>query len=125
MERGWPPAGEWYVAHAGRSDLINHHHVSSLPLIGPEQSDALDVIQLQNGRSYVGDPKQLTSYLAFGQPVLAPGDGIVTAVPATLPDLPIGTADNKNLEGNYLVLDLGGQRDVIFAHLKREASASR
>jgi Peptidase family M23 len=115
----WPLAGEWYVAHGGRSDLINHHHVSSLPFIGPEQADALDVIQLQNRRSYVGDPKQLTSYLAFGQPVLAPADGIVTAVADTLPDLPIGTTDNKNLEGNYLVIDLGGQRHVMFAHLKQ------
>ena len=115
----WPLAGEWYVAHGGRSDLINAHHVSSLPFIGPEQADALDVVQLQNGRSYVGDPKQLTSYVAFGQPVLAPGDGIVTAVAATLPDLPIGTTDYKNLEGNYVVLDVGGQRHVMFAHLKR------
>jgi len=36
-----------------------------------------------------------------------------------LPDLPIGTSDNTHLEGNYLVLDLGGQRYVIFAHLKQ------
>jgi hypothetical protein len=115
----WPLAGEWYVAHGGRSDLINAHYPSSLPLIGPEQADALDVIQVQNGRSFSGDPQQLTSYLAFGQPVLAPGDGTITDLTDTLPDLPIGTSDNTHLEGNYLVLDLGGQRYVMLAHLKQ------
>jgi murein DD-endopeptidase MepM/ murein hydrolase activator NlpD len=40
----------------------------------------------------------------------------------TLPDLPIGTSDTKHLEGNDLVLDLGSQRHVMFAHLK-QASA--
>jgi Peptidase family M23 len=114
-----PLAGEWYVIHGGRSDLINAHYPSSLPLIGPEQADALDVIQVQNGRSFSGDSKQLTSYLAFGQPVLAPGDGIITDLTDTLPDLPIGTSDNTHLEGNYLVLDLGGQRYVMLAHLKQ------
>jgi hypothetical protein len=115
----WPLAGEWYVIHGGRSDLINAHYPSSLPLIGPEQADALDVIQVQNGRSFSGDSQQLTSYLAFGQPVLAPGDGIITDLADTLPDLPIGTSDNTHLEGNYLVLDLGGQRYVMLAHLKQ------
>jgi hypothetical protein len=115
----WPLAGEWYVIHGGRSDLINAHYPSSLPLIGPEQADALDVVQVQNGRSFSGDPKQLTSYLAFGQPVLAPGDGIITDLTDTRPDLPIGTIDNENLEGNCLVLDLGGQRYVMLAHLKQ------
>jgi hypothetical protein len=115
----WPLAGEWYVIHGGRSDLINAHYPSSLPLIGPEQADALDVIQVHNGRSFRGDPKQLTSYLAFGQPVLAPGDGIITNLTDTLPDLPIGISDDTHLEGNYLVLDLGGQRYVMLAHLKQ------
>jgi hypothetical protein len=36
----------------------------------------LVVAAVHNGRSFSGDPRQLTSYLAFGQPVLAPGDGI-------------------------------------------------
>jgi Peptidase family M23 len=115
----WPLTGQWYVVSGGRSDLINDHYLTSLPGIGPEQADALDVIQLQNRRSFTGDPKQLTSYLAFGQPVLAPADGTVTAIADTLPDLPIGTSDNTHLEGNYLVLDLGDQRYVMFAHLKQ------
>jgi hypothetical protein len=115
----WPLAGEWYVIHGGRSDLINAHYPSSLPLIGPEQADALDVIQVHNGRSFSGDSQQLTSYLAFGQPVLAPGDGIITDLADALPDLPIGISDNTHLEGNYLVLDLGGQRYVMLAHLKQ------
>ena len=81
----WPLAGEWYVVHGGRSDLINAHYPSRLPLIGPEQADALDVLQVQNGRSFRGDSQQLTSYLAFGQPVLAPGDGMITDLADTLP----------------------------------------
>jgi hypothetical protein len=52
------------VVHGGRIDLINAHDPTSLPLIGPEQADALDVIQVQNGRSFSGDSQQLTSYLA-------------------------------------------------------------
>ena len=115
----WPLAGEWYWPTVVEATLstptVSAHFRSS----ESEQTDALDVVQLQNGRSLLGDPKQLTSYVSLGQPVLAPGDGIVTAVAATLPDLPIGTTDNKNLEGNYVVLDLGRQRHVMFAHLKR------
>jgi hypothetical protein len=39
--------------------------------------------------------------------------------PTPLPDLPIGTNDAPHLEGSCVVLDLGGQRYVMFARLKR------
>jgi hypothetical protein len=108
-----PFTGEWYVFSGGRSVLVNDHWTTS------SQRNAQDIIQVVNRSSHRDDSKRLTSYYAFGKPLLAPAPGRITAVLDTRPDLAIGDSDRRHPEGNYLVVDIGGGRYVMMGHLKR------
>lgn len=119
-----PLRGSRYIAGDGCCDAPRHVR-ASLPLDGQlftAQRFAIDWEQLdEQGRIYVGDPKQVKSYRIYGQPIYAVADGtVVTALdglpdspPGALPpDLPIEQAD-----GNHVVLDIGGGRFALFAHM--------
>jgi peptidase M23-like protein len=108
-----PFAGEWYAFSAGRGPLVNDHWST------PTQRHALDMIQVVSGSSYRGDKDKLTSYHAFNKTVVAPADGRVTAVVETRPDLAIGDSDVRHPEGNIVVVDIGGGRYVMMAHLRQ------
>ena len=106
-----PVQGTWIVGSGGRSNLINHHHST------PQQRYAIDLSMPFERASYA-PPTELTQYPAFGQPVLAPGDGVIVRAVDRLPDLPIGTRDPMQPTGNHVVLDLGDGRFVLLAHLR-------
>ena len=106
-----PVQGTWIVSSGGRSHLINHHFSTM------QQRYALDLMMPFDRVSYP-PPTELTDYPAFGQPVLAPGDGVVVRSFDVLPDQPIGSRDPVHASGNHLVLDLGGGRFVLLAHLR-------
>jgi biotin carboxyl carrier protein len=105
-----PVRGVWYVGSGGRSVLLNHHYPVA------QQRNALDVMMARHAASGSTDPR---SFPAFGQTVYAPAAGTVVAARDDLPDLPIGTADRVRPEGNHVVLDIGGNRYVLLAHLQR------
>src|SRR5829696_9173669 len=79
-----PLVGEWAMLAGGRSALLSHHYIT------PYQRNALDFVQLVDGRGYEGDPKRTESWFGFGEPVLAPADGTVVSVSDINPDEPIG-----------------------------------
>ena len=106
-----PVQGTWIVSSGGRSSLINHHHSTV------QQRYALDLMMPFDRVSYA-PPTELSDYPTFDQPVLAPGDGVVVRVSDVLPDQPIGSRDPVHATGNHLVLDLGGGRFLLMAHLK-------
>ena len=106
-----PVQGTWVVGSGGRSNLINHHFST------PQQRYALDLMMPFDRVSYA-PPTELTDYPSFGQPVLAPGDGVVLRSSDVLPDQPIGSRDPVQAVGNHLVLDLGDGRFVLLAHLQ-------
>lgn len=108
-----PLVGEWYVVQGGRSELVNNHQVAQA------QHHALDIVQLRGGRSHARDGAALEDYYAFGQPLLAPADGIVTSVVDVYPDQRIGTVNLKHQEGNQVVVDVGTGHYVVFAHIMR------
>jgi murein DD-endopeptidase MepM/ murein hydrolase activator NlpD len=105
-----PFAGEWYVYNGGRSVLINGH--------ASGETNAVDFVQFgANGRTHTGgtdDP--LTNYAVFGEPLLAPADGRIVTVIDHYADEPVGTIGPR---ANALVLDIGGDRYVVMAHLKQ------
>jgi Peptidase family M23 len=109
-----PVEGEWYVFFGGRSELVNSGHY-----LLKAQRDALDIVKLVDGRTYEGDKNRLTSYAAFGEPILAPAEGRVTSLANGLRDQAIGKSDATNPLGNHLVIDIGDGRYVLMAHLKR------
>jgi hypothetical protein len=108
-----PFTGEWYVFSGGRGVFVNDHWAVS------SQRNALDIFQVVNRSSHRDDSKRLTSYYAFGKPLLAPADGRITALLDSRLDLAVGDSDRRHPEGNYLVMDIGGGRYVMLGHLKQ------
>jgi hypothetical protein len=110
---GPPFRGEWFVMQGGASALVNHHY----PI--PEQSDALDLVMLKEGRPVHGDSSRLESYAAYGQPLFAPADGRVTRVLNNRPDVAIGQTDVERIVGNHIIIEVGQGKYVLMAHLKK------
>jgi hypothetical protein len=108
-----PFRGEWVVFQGGRSSLINHHYFLR------SQRFALDMIALEDGTPMQGDPLALESYACFDQPLYAPASGTVAKVVDGRPDMAIGTTDAELPVGNHIVIDVGGERFVLLAHLKQ------
>jgi hypothetical protein len=106
-----PLADEWYVGQGGHAELVNYHQVTS------SQADALDIMQLVDGRTHRPGSTELSSYYIFGAAVLAPADGVVTYVIDGHPDQQIGSADHVHQAGNQVVIDVGGERYVMMAHM--------
>jgi hypothetical protein len=114
-----PLEGEWAMVAGGRSRLLSHHYGT------PFVHDALDFARLVNGQAFVGDPEQEASWHGFGQPVLAPADGIVVSVRDDLADEPVGNIDQVPSVGNAIVLDIGGGRYVALEHLQKGSALMR
>jgi hypothetical protein len=108
-----PFRGEWYVVQGGRSALLNHHFVLR------SQRCALDLMKLVDGREAKGDPNQLESYAAFGQPLFAPAAGRVVKAVNDRPDMAIGKSDEQQIVGNHLIIEVRPDRYVLMAHLKK------
>lgn len=70
-----PFEGNWLVAWGGDTKELNFHHDSV------QQRFAFDFVVVDDkGRSHQGNGRSNEDYYAFGQPVLAPADGVVTDV---------------------------------------------
>lgn len=110
-----PFAGEWYVAHGGHAELVNGHRAS------PSQRDALDILAVVDGSTH-RDGDGLNAYYAYGEPLLAPADGTVVSVSDIRADRPVGSPDPANPAGNTIVLDIGGGRYVLLAHLQHRSA---
>jgi Peptidase family M23 len=93
-----------------------------VPLNGRQftaQRFAVDWEQLDDqGRTYVGDPKEPASYVIYGKPVYAVAEArVVTAVDG-LPNTPPVGIPIEQADGNHVMLDLGDGRYALYAHLK-------
>jgi hypothetical protein len=121
---GAPLKGESYIAGDGCCDSIRHVR-AVLPVNGElfnGQRFAIDWEQLDSqGRIYVGDPKQPSSYVIYGKPVYAVADATVVTAVNRYPDTPPGALPpNMSMEdadGNHVVLDLGQGHYALYAHL--------
>ena len=109
-----PLAGEWAMLAGGRSTLLSHHYLVA------NVSNAVDFLRLdEEGRGHRGDPKREMAWYGFGEPVLAPADGTVVSVGDTHPDEPVGDIGQTPGQGNHIVLDIGGGRYAVLAHLRQ------
>jgi len=109
----FPLEGVWYVASGGRSTLVNGHYPLRV------QRHAVDLFQVVDGSTHRGGADLLENFYAYNERLTAPGDGRVTEVIDTRPDAPVGDSDLDHPEGNAIVIDIGGGRYVLYAHLKR------
>lgn len=127
---GRPLAGsDWTPAN--NPSLHSHHRMGLWVVDGEARVSrryALDWKRLDRaGKAYAGDPRDVRSYYAYGQAVLAVGDGSVVAArdgfPDNLPTTEAGfeTARPLTLDtigGNQVVLDLGNGRFAAYYHLQ-------
>lgn len=109
----FPLEGVWFVASGGRSPFVNGH----FPL--RVQRHAVDLFQVVDGHTRRGGADLLENYYAFNERLTAPGNGRVSTVIDSRPDAPVGDSDLEHPEGNVIVIDIGGGRYVLYAHLKR------
>jgi hypothetical protein len=101
------------VIQGGASPLVNHHFLLRA------QRNALDLDVVKNGKLINGPPTELKSYACFGAPIHAPFAGTVAIAVNDRPDMAIGKMDREQIVGNHVVLRIGEERFVLFAHLKQ------
>ncbi|KUN94151.1 peptidase [Streptomyces caeruleatus] len=121
-----PPVrpGTWY---SSESCCGNTHHRRGLAPINGRfhvpQRFAIDWYKVgRRGQTWEGDPTRLTSYLSYGQPVVASLGGRVVEVRDGLPDQPPPltppTPPIEDTVGNHVTLEVAPGRYLLYAHLK-------
>ena len=122
---GPPLLGRGYVAADGCCDSIRHVR-ALLALNGHftlAQRFAIDWEQIDSENRVVrGDTRTLSNYVIYGREVLAVADGTVVSSRNDLPEqvpgaLPQGMTIDQ-VDGNFVVLDIGGGNYVLHAHMQ-------
>ncbi|MDN3505132.1 MAG: M23 family metallopeptidase [Rhabdochlamydiaceae bacterium] len=108
--------GNYFVAHGGKTLILNHHHPVSA------QKYAMDILQLNafGLRSRKLWPTQLKDFCIYNAEIYSPCSGIVTKVIDEYEDLTPGTMDSSHIAGNYLIISNPQTGVSVFlAHLKK------
>lgn len=121
---GPPLKGDQWVAAASCCD--SYHRNAVLPINGARhlaQRYAIDWIRLTpDDRLASGDPKVNASYPQFGVEAIAAADAKVVHVTDGMPEGTPGSfapgVTATNADGNAVILDLGGGRYALYAHLQ-------
>ncbi len=117
--------GKGWVAADGCCDSTRHVR-AIMPIddkLRIAQRFAIDWEMINDDRKiFVGDPKDVESYFAYGQTVLAVADAkVIAAVDKYKDQVPGELPPGMTLEeadGNHVVLDLGDGKYALYAHLK-------
>jgi hypothetical protein len=125
---GPPLRGSNWVAVNG-PDNSSGHRRALLPFSGNTtigQRFAIDWLQSgPDGRTFDGDPKDNKSYRAYGEELLAVGDGVIVFVQDGIPENVPGPGSRAvsigpgTIAGNVVVIDLGSQRFAFYGHVQR------
>ncbi|MDH3687099.1 MAG: M23 family metallopeptidase [Myxococcales bacterium] len=108
-----PFEGEWTVFWGGRSVEQNYHAGTV------DQRFALDLVVMVDGATHTGEPGSNANYHCWGQPILAPGAGLVVAAEDGIRDNTPGETNRRKPPGNHVVLDhLNGEYSFL-AHLQK------
>jgi len=110
----FPLKGTWLIYQGGRSTYDNYHAEA------PDQRFAYDIVGVRDGKLYSANGDKTEDYFCFGQPVLAPADGVVAKAIDQYGDNPLlRPLPNSPPYGNSIVLDHGDGEFSMLAHLKR------
>lgn len=125
---GPPLRGAGWVAINGCCNAEIVHRGSIQTINGgfwDAQRFAIDWMRLDSeGRLVNGDPSVVENYTDYGADVLAVANGTVVDVLDELPDQEPGvlpdpaTITTRTVDGNHVVIDIGGGYFVNYAHLK-------
>lgn len=124
-----PLRGDGWVDFNGAFNNLIVHRGSVQTVNGQffiAQRYAIDYMRLnQAGHIVDGDPTDVTANVAYGADILAVADSTVVEVLDELPDQPPGKLPDPaaitmdTVDGNHIVLDLGGGLYGFYAHLQR------
>lgn len=120
-----PFKGDGWVDANGCCLEIGPHRFVTNPMNGtldPSEQFAIDWIKIdRQGKAFRGNGKTSEQWLCYGVEVLAGAPGTVVEVLRDLPDQPPGVAPTNltipEIAGNHVLLDLGGSRYAMYAHL--------
>ena len=105
------------VVLQGGLDTIANHHANDLGV--RHAIDLAPVTDTGRVRSGGSAPQDVTSYVGFGEPVLAPADGRVSRVRDGHPDH--SDAPFADPYGNHVVLELEGGDYLTLGHLQQDS----
>ena len=111
-----PFSGRWFVMQGGDTQNVNEHMRSSAQAFGMDFAKVGGVGQRQIAQ---GNAASVEDFYSWGEPVLAPADGAVVSVVSDRPDNPLGTKDEEQPGGNYVVIKVADSRFVFLAHMQR------
>ncbi len=127
---GAPLSGAGWVAVNGCCE-VGVHRSSSIACNGDlylAQRFAIDWMQLdKDGKFVKGDASDVHTYVDYGAPVLAVADGTVVGIEDSLEDQKPGSLPDpttitiENVDGNHIVLALGGGVFAFYAHLQKNS----
>jgi murein DD-endopeptidase len=120
-----PPfnGGIWLAGDGPANDSGHRRSIFAIDghLYSPERF-AIDWDKVgPNGDSHRDGKTRNENYWGYGEPVLAVADGEITAVLDGIPDNPPGVLPPvtiDNIGGNYVILQIGANRYVTYAHLQ-------
>jgi hypothetical protein len=108
-----PFDGLWWVFWGGETTLQNYHAIDR------RQRHAVDLLIWKDGATYRTDGAQNTDYWIYGQPVLAPADGVVVAVfDEVAENAPGSSLPDVHPGGNHVIVQTAPEEFVILAHLQ-------
>lgn len=115
-----PFDGEWTVVNGSHE----REHSHSWGLLG--QRYAYDVVMTDDeGRTYTGDGSSPADYYCYGEPILAPADGVVVAASDGHRDYHRtgGWLDptQRDIRGNWVTIEHHGGEYSLLAHLQCES----
>jgi hypothetical protein len=115
---------EWVDANGCCLEVGPHRFVTNAMngTLDPSEQFAIDWIKVdRQGKAFRGDGKKNEQWLCYGAEVLAVAPATVIEVMRELPDEPPGIAPTNlkipEIAGNHVILDLGGGRFAMYAHL--------
>ncbi|WNG38876.1 M23 family metallopeptidase [Archangium violaceum] len=124
-----PVSGAGWIAANGPSNT-SHHRLGLFTTEGAARISrryAIDWKRLKDDASFAGDARDVRSYHAYAQDVLAVAEGTVVSTVDGMPDNVPRTAAGfstavpvtmESVPGNRVVLDLGGGQFAYYAHLQ-------
>lgn len=108
-----PFTGKWIVLWGGDTKALNQHHDV------PNQKYAFDFVRVDtNGKTYRNDGRNNEDYYAFGKPVIAPADGIVTDVIRGVRDNKPGSMNPYSALGNAVIIEHRKHEASVLAHFR-------
>jgi urea transporter len=105
-----PLHGLWKVTQ-GAGGLLTHNTSS-----GHFAWDFMLIDEDERAAAWPGT--ECDQFHGYGCPVLAPADGVVTAMEGRFPDNPVGSVDTKNPWGNWIMLTHPEGSTSLLAHLR-------